>query len=535
MTDFSTHLRGSVSLLTSLSLTQASKWAAEALNGLGTRTFHSSPDPLSTIPSSERDLLSLARAYFECKEFDRCAHALRHCTDPHLQFLRLYAQYLSGDKKREEESEGILGTNDANVGNVSVPSVLKELGTLCDACDNAFLLYLYGVLLLKQKSINAGVKVLIRSLREFPYNWSCWSELITSLTSLDQAYSIIRELEQSFDESSMVMLRIAKVVINQEFFQQSQELHDEIDSLIIMFPNFHFLKTQKALVSYHALEYQEAETTFDTIIAQDPYCLDDMDTYSNILYVMEKRAKLSFLTQLAQSIDRFRPETCCIIANYYSLKFEHEKAIMYYRRALTLNRQCLSAWTLMGHEFVECKNSHAAIESYRRAVDTNPKDFKAWYGLGQAYEVLDMHVYSLYYYQQAAMLKPHDKRIWIALGECYTKLNKLKESVKSYKRALQLVEFVDLSILLKLAQLYESMGEFDKVAEHMRLIHAEEVNMGAKGDETARARLWLARYEMRRGAYQQAYAYAVDLAYGTSQEIEDARAITREASSRMKQ
>ena len=42
----------------------------------------------------------------------------------------------------------------------------------------------------------------------------------------------------------------------------------------------------------------------------------------------------------------------------------------------------------MGHEFVELKNSHAAIESYRRAVDTNPKDFRAWYGLGQAYEVL---------------------------------------------------------------------------------------------------------------------------------------------------
>ena len=27
----------------------------------------------------------------------------------------------------------------------------------------------------------------------------------------------------------------------------------------------------------------------------------------------------------------------------------------------------------MGHEFVELKNSHAAIESYRRAVDTNLK------------------------------------------------------------------------------------------------------------------------------------------------------------------
>ena len=62
----------------------------------------------------------------------------------------------------------------------------------------------------------------------------------------------------------------------------------------------------------------------------------------------------------------------------------------------------------MGHEFVELKNSHAAIESYRRAVDTNPKDFRAWYGLGQAYEVLDMHLYALYYYQRATNLQPLD-------------------------------------------------------------------------------------------------------------------------------
>lgn len=44
------------------------------------------------------------------------------------------------------------------------------------------------------------------------------------------------------------------------------------------------------------------------------------------------------------------------------------KAIQYFKRSLQLNRDYLPAWTLMGHEFVELKNSHAAIEAYRRAV-----------------------------------------------------------------------------------------------------------------------------------------------------------------------
>lgn len=34
---------------------------------------------------------------------------------------------------------------------------------------------------------------------------------------------------------------------------------------------------------------------------------------------------------------------------------------MYFRRALKLNRHYLSAWTLMGHEYVEMKNPPAAI------------------------------------------------------------------------------------------------------------------------------------------------------------------------------
>ena len=41
---------------------------------------------------------------------------------------------------------------------------------------------------------------------------------------------------------------------------------------------------------------------------------------------------------------------------------------MYFKRSLMLNREYLPAWTLMGHEFVELKNSHAAIEAYRKAI-----------------------------------------------------------------------------------------------------------------------------------------------------------------------
>lgn len=51
--------------------------------------------------------------------------------------------------------------------------------------------------------------------------------------------------------------------------------------------------------------------------------------------------------------------------NYYSLRSQHEKAALYFQRALKLNPRCLGAWTLMGHEYMEMKNTSAAIQAYR--------------------------------------------------------------------------------------------------------------------------------------------------------------------------
>ena len=150
----------------------------------------------------------------------------------------------------------------------------------------------------------------------------------------------------------------------------------------------------------------------------DPYRVEGMDNYSNVLYVQELFAELSHLAHHLVSTDKYTPETCCVVGNYYSLKSMHNKAVVYFKRALKLNPRYLSAWTLMGHEYVEMKNPAAAIDAYRHAVDINPRDYRAWYGLGQTYEILQMPYYALYYYQQAVKLRPDDSRMWCAMGQC---------------------------------------------------------------------------------------------------------------------
>jgi anaphase-promoting complex subunit 8 len=310
-------------------------------------------------------------------------------------------------------------------------------------------------------------------------------------------------------------------------------------------------------------DFDEAESIFSALMQKDPYRTDALDHYSNILYVMANRPKLAFLAQLATASDKFRPETCCVVGNYYSLKSEHEKAVMYFRRALTLDRGFLTAWTLMGHEYVEMKNTHAAIEAYRRAVDINRKDYRAWYGLGQTYEVLEMHYYALFYYQRAASLKPYDPKMWQAVGACLDKMNRPREAIKAHKRALiagydrepgssfggtdaredgQGVS--DPETLYQIALMYEKLGEYPEAAAYMSMTLACEEGPGDDSDSgspshgvgvtatTSRARIWLARWEFSRENLGRAMELATELCQD-GVEVEEAKALVRDLRSRM--
>ena len=127
------------------------------------------------------------------------------------------------------------------------------------------------------------------------------------------------------------------------------------------FPRSTFVKCELAVAQYNLREFDEAQHAFEQLLHDDPCRLDHVDTcdatlqtggittprgpcqisispalgrYSNILYVKESKRELSALAHRCVGIDRYRPESCCVIGNYYSLRGEHEKAVMAFRRAL---------------------------------------------------------------------------------------------------------------------------------------------------------------------------------------------------------
>lgn len=230
-----------------------------------------------------------------------------------------------------------------------------------------------------------------------------------------------------------------------QFFRVHLSLENHFDNgtvetltshLMIQFPTSTFVHGQRAISLYQSGRFPEAEIILNDLAQKNIYMLDYMDILSNILYVLQKEEELSSLASRVMAIEKFRHETCCVLGNYYSLLGSHAKSILYFKRALKLNRHFLGAWTLIGHEYLTLKSPHAAIEAYRRAVDINYRDFRAWFGLGQAFEMLKLPFYSLYYFQRATAIRPTDARMWMALSDVYDKLGKVSECKKALVRVL---------------------------------------------------------------------------------------------------
>jgi anaphase-promoting complex subunit 8 len=61
------------------------------------------------------------------------------------------------------------------------------------------------------------------------------------------------------------------------------------------------------------VEVDIAVDMFRQLTKDDPCRLENMDTYSNLLYVKEMRAELSHLAHHVSEVDKYRAETCCVI------------------------------------------------------------------------------------------------------------------------------------------------------------------------------------------------------------------------------
>ncbi len=439
----------------------------------------------------EEDTFQLAKSYYDIKEHDRVVATLAGAKSARSRFLRTYAAYLSADRKAQESLGHFLDTKQER--HALFPPLNKLLGEI-EGDTDPYLLYLRGLLHMRLEQREAAVECFVESVKGRPYNWSAWTQLAQLIDSADKFIEIKERLP------SGPMRTFFAINVMLDLHTATDLVMTMITELLDTFPGSVHLIAQKGMVYYHMRDFQAAEVQFDHVQSVDPYRMEEVDIYSNMLDVVNKKTKLAQLAHQDAEIDRNRPEVCTLIGNYYSSRGDHTRAIQYFKRALMFNRDYLPAWTLMGHEFVELKNTHAAIEAYRKAIDVNAKDYRAWYGLGQAYELLDMAHYAVEYYNQATTLRPYDCRMWSALAAVYEQLGRVPDAISAHTRALLGADHKQTpDILAKLAALYATEGEPAKAVEYHRKILALGIRDEAPLSALAGSYMAVAEWESREG------------------------------------
>ncbi|KAL1481809.1 hypothetical protein MTO96_034202 [Rhipicephalus appendiculatus] len=488
-------------------LRQSAKWASELAYTL--RDVEASPpDPAAAVRNDDLDdTYFLAKSYLDLQEYDRVAYFTKNAGGT-TRFLHYYARYLSDEKKRLDDTVEPITAADRGASQ-ELKDLQTELRALRHELDG-FCLYIYGVVLKRLQLRQQAIDVFVEAVQAEPLHWGAWLELSSLVADCDHLRSL--ELPDHWMKQFFLGHTYLELQLNEEVLETYEQLQKG------PFLESTYLMAQVAIAYHNMRVVDKAIEGFQKLRKADPFRLDNMDIYSNLLYVKELRVELSHLAHSVCAIDKYKPETCCVIGNFYSLRSQHEKAVLYFGRALRLNPNYFAAWTLMGprvHGDEEHQRRHPVVPAGHRG---EPPGLPSLVWSGQAQE-----------------LRPNDSRMMVALGEAYEKLDKHHEAKKCFWRAHSLGDFEGLA-LFRLARVYERLGESEQACaaftDYVR--QCESQCYRADREDLAHACRFLARHHLAQKDLDAAYEYAhkctefpetKEEARGLLKQVTDARAL----------
>ncbi|KAJ7103145.1 hypothetical protein B0H15DRAFT_811138 [Mycena belliarum] len=481
-------------------LLAATKWALELLRAVPEeRRVRPPPAPDAATPQTEAELreeevFELARKAVDEKQHARAEHLLRDSRSDKAVFLRTYSRYIVSEKKALRDWHML----DASRHQPPTPvnPLLTELYQSVEDVAEPWLLFLKALFLFRLARREEAIDCVLLSIIALPWNWSAWTLLGDCI---DDPKTLAKHVQKIMLPPSHPLIQMFMVRMMNEFYSATPNELEICDQLLgqSFFPESLWIMSLRANVLYNLHAYPQAEDQFDAIMTIDPYRVDDLDVFANILYAVENKEKLSMLAQFFLVLNKDRPEVCCLLGCHYSLRAEHEKSVKYFRRATELDRTCFGAWTLMGIEYLEMTNFQAAVESFRRAVDVNPKDYRAWSGLGKAYGGMNMHPYALYYHSRALRLRPEEAESWEDQAHALEVAGRHEDAIASFKRALEMDAPHHTTVFLRLANLLNTVGDVPGAAEYAQAAVAQGEAHTRPVEYYAKALVAAAEYQLR--------------------------------------
>jgi anaphase-promoting complex subunit 3 len=167
---------------------------------------------------------------------------------------------------------------------------------------------------------------------------------------------------------------------------------------------------------YEMNEYKPSILAHREMLRLEPFRLKGLEILSTALWHLKRDKELCSLAQQVVDVDKFAPETWCVVGNCFSLQKEPEAAIRFFQRSLQIDAGFTYAYTLTGHEHVSNEDLDKAVESFRAAILHNDRHYNAWYGLGSIYYRQERYELAEFHFRRALGINPASSVLHCYLG-----------------------------------------------------------------------------------------------------------------------
>lgn len=206
------------------------------------------------------------------------------------------------------------------------------------------------------------------------------------------------------------------------------------------------------------------------------------------------------LLQMLEKLDAYNTEVYVTIANVFSQLRDHQNAIKYYEKALTISEdigepdEMIEIMLDLALEYENTQNFNMAIivlkkllkfspnnesaiyeiaycyerigdfdsciEYYNKYIDNNPYSFTAWYNLGNIYFLKKDLKKAIWAYDYSIIINEEFASAHFNMGNTYMQLDDFKNAIKSYNKCLKIDEN-DALTLCYLGEAYERLEDLD--------------------------------------------------------------------------
>lgn len=173
---------------------------------------------------------------------------------------------------------------------------------------------------------------------------------------------------------------------------------------------------------------------FDFLRKKDPHFINNLDTYSTILWFGEDSSKLSILCKDLVKYHSNSYITWTALGNYFSQKNDNQRAITCFERSsyIQLNHYALS---LLGHESIIRGEYKNAMKYFHHSIDIYKNNYNANFAVGIVYENSGKYENAEVFFKKGFYINPHNTTLRSVFLQYYIK-------IKEYKKALNLLGII---------------------------------------------------------------------------------------------